>query len=54
MKNFDYTTSEDFEGTRFGAYLLAILRRLELAIPRIKGFILKKMHKEGMWGIKAL
>ena len=54
MRNFDYTTSEDFEGTHFCAYLLTILQRLELPIPRIKGFILKKMHKEGIWGIKAL
>ena len=54
MKSFDYTTTEDFEGTRFGAYLLTILQRLELSVPRIKGFILKKMHKEGIWGIKAL
>ena len=50
MKSFDYTTSEDFEGTRFGPYLLAILQRLELPMPRIKGFIMKKMHKEGTWG----
>ena len=54
MKSFDSTTSEDFEGTRFGAYLLAILQRLEFPTPRIKGFIMKKMHKEGTWGIKAL
>ena len=47
MKNFDYTTSEDFEGTRFGAYLLAIVQRLELSMPRIKGFIMKKMRNEG-------
>ena len=48
LKSFDYTTVEDFDGTRFGAYLLAILERLELPIPRIRGFILKKMHKEGI------
>ena len=53
MKSFDYTTAEDFEDTRFGAYLLSILQRLELPVPRIKGFILKKLHKEGIWGIKA-
>ena len=53
MKIFDYTTTEDFEDTRFGAYLLTILQRLELPIPRIKGFILKKLHMEGIWGIKA-
>ena len=53
MKSFDYTTTEDFEDTRFGAYLLSTLQRLELPVPRIKGFILKKINKEGIWGIKA-
>ena len=54
MRSFDYNTSEDFRGTRFGLYLLAILQRLELPMPKIKGFIMKKKHKEGTWGIKAL
>lgn len=54
MTSFDYTTTEDFKGTRFGPYLIAILQRLELPMPRIKGFVLKKKHKEGTWGIKAL
>ena len=44
MKSYDYTTMEDFEDTRFGAYLLFVLQRLELPVPRIKGFILKKLH----------
>ena len=48
MKSFDYTTTEDFEDTCFGGYLLSILQRLELPVPRIKGFILKKLHKEGI------
>ena len=54
MTSFDYTTTEDFKGTHFGPYLIAILQRLELSMPRIKGFVLKKKHKEGTWGIKAL
>ena len=54
MRSFDYTSSKDFQGTRFGPYLLAILQRLELPMPRIKGFVMKKKHKEGTWGIMAL
>ena len=54
MLGFNYTTAEDFENTRFSIYLLALLQRLGLPVPRIKGFILKKFHKEGCWGIKAI
>ena len=34
MKNFDYTTTKDFEDTLFGVYLLSLLQRLELPVPR--------------------
>lgn len=54
MKRFDYTTAEDLGETRFGFYLLDLLKRLKLPIPKIKGCILKKLHREGLWGIKAV
>ena len=53
MTSFHFTTAEDFEGTRFGGYLLDIVGRLELPLPKIKGIILKKFNREGCWGIKV-
>ena len=53
MTSFLITTAEEFEGTRFGGYLLDIVGRLELPLPKIKGIILKKFNREGCWGIKV-
>jgi hypothetical protein len=53
MTSFHFTTAEDYEDTRFGCYLLDIVEKIGLPLPQIKGFILKRFHKEGCWGIKA-
>ena len=54
FRSFNFSTADDFKDTRFGGYLVELVGLLELPVPTIKGFILKKFNKEGSWGITVI
>jgi hypothetical protein len=53
-KRFEYIDEEDYPVTRFGSIMFDILKHLKLPTPMIKGCILKKFKREGLWGIRVV
>src|SRR3954469_11228275 len=54
MTSFLYDTVADIEPLRFGGCLMDLLTRLYLPLPTIQGSTMKKVHKDGFWGVKVI
>src|SRR3954447_10639553 len=54
MTSFLYNTVADIEPLRFGGCLMYLLTRLDLPLPTIRGSTMKKLHKDGCWGVKVI
>lgn len=54
MTSFLYDTVADIEPLRFGGCLMDLLTRLDLPLPTIQGSTMKKLHKDGCWGVKVI
>src|SRR5215216_3841273 len=54
MTSYLYDTIKDIEPLRFGGCLMDLLTRLDLPLPTIQGSTMKKLHKDGCWGVKVI
>jgi hypothetical protein len=53
MPSFVFSTSEEFNGTRFGSRIVQLVSVLGLPLPCIKGLQLKKFERKDLWGFKV-
>src|SRR3954465_13548724 len=54
MTSFLSNTVADVAPLLFGGCLMDLLTSLNLPLPTIQGSTMKKLHKDGCWGVKVI